>query len=149
MKFIFPKLPLEYGVHHGKMMILYYKHKVRVIITTANLIHVDYEKKTQGLWYQDFPKKAVNKQTKDQFSTTLIDYVSTLGVDTSKLHHYDFSSANVILLTSVPGYHRGATVNKYGHMQLRAALKQEVFHESFRQSDVLCQVIRELELILF
>ena len=30
---------------------------LRVAITTANLIQKDYERKTQGIWLQDFPKK--------------------------------------------------------------------------------------------
>jgi hypothetical protein len=72
---------LDYGCHHGKMMLLFWKgtpimraiasvagthtracinaiiDTLRVAITTANLIQKDYERKTQGIWLQDFPKK--------------------------------------------------------------------------------------------
>ena len=38
--------------------IIEYAGGLRVIIHTANLIHVDCSNKTQGLWWQDFPHKA-------------------------------------------------------------------------------------------
>ena len=34
-----------------------YKHGVRVIILTANMIYCDCNNKSQGMWHQDFPLK--------------------------------------------------------------------------------------------
>lgn len=55
-----PKLPIQYGTHHGKLFILCtyffvvlslitidYSDKVRIAVSTANLLQIDYERKTQ------------------------------------------------------------------------------------------------------
>lgn len=34
-----------------------YDTGVRVIVHTANLIRIDFDNKTQGMWWQDFPRK--------------------------------------------------------------------------------------------
>ena len=34
-----------------------YSTGVRVIVHTANLIRIDFDNKTQGMWWQDFPRK--------------------------------------------------------------------------------------------
>lgn len=88
---------IDYGVHHGKMMLLFYPKFLRVIISTANLLHMDYHRKTQGIWYQDFPpKKGNTKQTCD-FEVTLVDYLQKLQIPTGEVLKYDFTSAKVIV----------------------------------------------------
>ncbi len=37
--------------------VIEYKTGVRVIVHTANLIRIDFDNKTQGMWWQDFPRK--------------------------------------------------------------------------------------------
>lgn len=37
---------------------------------------------------------------------------------------HDFSSARVHLVMSVPGWHEGSDMHRYGHMGLRSLLKQ-------------------------
>ena len=54
-----PRMPTQYGTYHSKAFILKYVTGVRVIIHTANLIYVDCNNKTQGIWWQDFPLKEV------------------------------------------------------------------------------------------
>ena len=49
---------LPYGTHHTKMMIMFYPATVRVVIMTANMIAMDWNFMTQGVWYQDFPLKS-------------------------------------------------------------------------------------------
>ena len=109
-------------------------------VSTGNLIRRDYERKTQvgikyvilltkkGIWLQDFPLKTSSSKT-SEFENTLVDYLNALGivdfklniecilgVDSSEVKMYDFSSAKGILVTSVPGYHKGRNIEKYGHM---------------------------------
>ncbi|GAX84131.1 hypothetical protein CEUSTIGMA_g11554.t1 [Chlamydomonas eustigma] len=73
-----PPLPISYGTHHSKFMILWYDRPVtargmhatddsrdypggiRVIVHTANYIHSDCTNKTQGIWWQDFPVMHAN-----------------------------------------------------------------------------------------
>jgi tyrosyl-DNA phosphodiesterase-1 len=62
-------------------MLLVYPRGVRVIVHTANLIYVDWNNKSQGLWMQDFPWKDQNSPSKGcGFETDLIDYLSALKV---------------------------------------------------------------------
>ncbi|KAG1677202.1 hypothetical protein FOA52_013400 [Chlamydomonas sp. UWO 241] len=57
-----PHLPLNYGTHHSKFLLLEYGPNgvypggLRVIITTANFVPRDCRNKCQGLWWQDFPR---------------------------------------------------------------------------------------------
>ncbi|KAL6992720.1 hypothetical protein U1Q18_010834 [Sarracenia purpurea var. burkii] len=77
-----PPLPISYGTHHSKAMLLVYPRGVRIIVHTANLIHVDWNNKSQGLWMQDFPWKDQNSSTKGcGFESDLIDYLSALKLD--------------------------------------------------------------------
>lgn len=62
-------------------MFLVYPRGVRVIIHTANLIYVDWNNKSQGLWMQDFPWKDQNSPSKgSRFENDLVEYLSALKV---------------------------------------------------------------------
>lgn len=62
-------------------MLLVYPRGVRVIVHTANLIYVDWNNKSQGLWMQDFPWKDQNNPTKGSgFENDLIEYLNVLKV---------------------------------------------------------------------
>lgn len=77
-----PPLPISYGTHHSKAMLLIYASGIRVIVHTANLIYVDWNNKSQGLWMQDFPWKDQNSpKTGGGFENDLIDYLTALKVD--------------------------------------------------------------------
>lgn len=76
-----PPLPISYGTHHSKAMLLVYPQGVRIIVHTANLIYVDWNNKSQGLWMQDFPWKDPNTSSKGcGFESDLIDYLGALKV---------------------------------------------------------------------
>jgi hypothetical protein len=45
-----PPLPISYGVMHSKAVIIEYEQGVRVIIHTSNLLYIDSNNKTQGIW---------------------------------------------------------------------------------------------------
>ena len=70
LRIIKPILPFEYGVNHGKTIWIFTKSILRVVISTANLIEKDYDKKTQGIWYQDFSKHPQVDQIQKQDSST-------------------------------------------------------------------------------
>ena len=53
-----PPLPVQFGTYHSKAFMIEYGSGIRVVVHTANLIYVDCNNKSQGLWYQDFPPKA-------------------------------------------------------------------------------------------
>ena len=50
-----PYMPIPYGINHGKLFVLYYDTFVRIAVSSSNLLRVDYERKSQSLWMQDFP----------------------------------------------------------------------------------------------
>uniref|UniRef100_M4B9X6 Uncharacterized protein n=1 Tax=Hyaloperonospora arabidopsidis (strain Emoy2) TaxID=559515 RepID=M4B9X6_HYAAE len=120
-----PLLPIPYGTHHAKIIIALYSEKVRVAIFTANFLSNDWHSKTQGVWYQDFGVKVLcdcndeeqeNKAAAENiggvdFEDDLVRYLSSLGEHVHRfckeLQRFDFSTATVALVPSVPGVHKG------------------------------------------
>jgi tyrosyl-DNA phosphodiesterase-1 len=140
-----PKFPrgMPYsGSIHGKIFLLGYSTRLRVVISTANLLMEDYDRKTQALWYQDFPLKDPSaSQSANDFEETLCDFLTTMQLPqhATKLRAFDFSSAKVVLISSVPGYHGGQKLHQYGHMKLRRFLSAETFAHKFRSAPIACQ----------
>lgn len=150
-----PPLPISFGTHHSKAMILVYPRGVRIIIHTANLIYVDWNNKSQGLWMQDFPWKERNNPSKGcAFENDLTDYLSALkwpefsvnfpnlgsfAINSSFFKEFDYSNAEVRLIASVPGYHTGVNLKKWGHMKLRTVLQECTFDREFKKSPLVYQ----------
>ncbi|CAL9055894.1 unnamed protein product [Musa banksii] len=149
-----PPLPIAYGTHHSKFMLLVYHSGVRVVVHTANLIYVDWNNKTQGLWVQDFPWEDNNSCKDSFFENDLVDYlkmlklpeftaklpaVGNVSINASFFRKFDYSSAMVRLIASVPGYHTGANLNKWGHMKLRSVLGNCIFDKEFCKSPLIYQ----------
>uniref|UniRef100_A0A0D9WZP9 Uncharacterized protein n=1 Tax=Leersia perrieri TaxID=77586 RepID=A0A0D9WZP9_9ORYZ len=150
-----PPLPISFGTHHSKAMLLVYPQGIRVVVHTANLIHVDWNNKTQGLWMQDFPwkdGKDVNKSI--SFENDLVDYLSTIkwpefrvnlpvvgdvNIDAAFFRNFDYKSSSVRLIGSVPGYHVGSNIKKWGHMKLRSVLEGCIFDQQFCKSPLIYQ----------
>ena len=123
----------RYGTHHNKIIFVFYKRGLRVAITTANFTEVDWTLKLQGTYVQDFPRKSsasssefecgllahcdrivpMGRKAQEQWTTTL-----------EQLRLYDFSSAEVVLISSVPGRHQGPGRYKWGQWKLREELRQ-------------------------
>jgi len=74
----------------------------------------------------------------DDFFLTLRDYLTRLDIDTTMLSRFDFSAADVVLITSVPGFHSGGKLHQYGHMKLRRALETHLPPQS-AVGDLWCQ----------
>ncbi|XP_039119814.1 tyrosyl-DNA phosphodiesterase 1 isoform X2 [Dioscorea cayenensis subsp. rotundata] len=149
-----PSLPISYGTHHSKAMLLIYPKGLRVVVHTANLIFVDWNNKTQGLWMQDFPWKDQNSGTGSPFENDLVDYLSMLkwpefsvnlpnvghiNINASFFRKFDYSNAAVRLIASVPGYHIGPNLKKWGHMKVRSILEEFVFDKEFHKSPLIYQ----------
>ncbi|XP_062013417.1 tyrosyl-DNA phosphodiesterase 1 isoform X2 [Rosa rugosa] len=150
-----PPLPISFGTHHSKAMLLVYPRGVRIIVHTANLIFVDWNNKSQGLWMQDFPWKDQSNPSKGcGFEHDLIDYLSalkwpefsvnlptlgTFNINPGFFKKFDYSSAAVRLIASVPGYHTGNNMKKWGHMKLRTVLQECTFDKEFRKSPLAYQ----------
>ncbi|XP_046847877.1 tyrosyl-DNA phosphodiesterase 1-like isoform X2 [Xenia sp. Carnegie-2017] len=125
------KLPIAFGTHHSKMMLLLYTEGIRVVIMTANLIPGDWHQKTQGVWISPlFPKILEENATNmSEFQKDLLDYlhhydVAPLKDWKSQLAKHDMSKARVRLVASVPGRHTGVHKDKWGHLKLRKLLQE-------------------------
>ncbi|XP_010492343.1 PREDICTED: tyrosyl-DNA phosphodiesterase 1 isoform X2 [Camelina sativa] len=152
-----PRLPISFGTHHSKAIFLVYPRGVRVVVHTANLIHVDWNNKSQGLWMQDFPWKDDDNKDPPKccgFEGDLIDYLNVLKwpeftaslpgrgnvkINAAFFKKFDYSNATVRLIASVPGYHTGLNLKKWGHMKLRSILQECIFDREFRRSPLVYQ----------
>uniref|UniRef100_A0A0E0Q992 PNK FHA domain-containing protein n=1 Tax=Oryza rufipogon TaxID=4529 RepID=A0A0E0Q992_ORYRU len=150
-----PPLPISFGTHHSKAMLLVYPQGIRVVVHTANLIHVDWNNKTQGLWMQDFPwKDAKDVNRSVSFENDLVDYLSAIkwpefrvnlpvvgdvNINAAFFRKFDYKSSSVRLIGSVPGYHVGPNIKKWGHMKLRSVLEGCTFEQQFCKAPMIYQ----------
>ncbi|KAJ3670391.1 hypothetical protein LUZ60_010715 [Juncus effusus] len=154
-----PPLPISYGTHHSKALLLIYPSGIRIAIHTANYIHIDWNNKTQGVWMQDFPFKNVNSSNSNNnfrspFENDLVEYLASLkwpeftvnipnignvAFNASFFRKFDYSNAKVRLVGSVPGYHTGTNLTKWGHMKLRKILQESIFDKEFIKSPLIYQ----------
>lgn len=134
----------RFGTHHSKFAIIKYRNGVRICITTANFIPEDFTYRTQGIFIQDFPTKSPGYReigSRGDFESTLFDYLQALRVTSSArkvldaITHslstdYDLSSAEVVLIPSLPGRHTSSSSNprrrnSLGIAKLSHLLKEE------------------------
>jgi len=137
-----PRLPIMFGTHHTKMMLLFYTDGMRVVIHTANMIEQDWGQKTQGLWKSPlFPKldsitsRGYSPQN-DTFKKDLMDYINAYDSPKFKtclrnIEEHNMMTAGVHIIASVPGRHTGGALNKWGHLKLRSCLRQYGPKEDF------------------
>lgn len=153
VRFVRPPTP-PYGTVHSKAMVLCFPNTCRVCIHTANMIQVDWDYKTQGAYMRDFPLlqggEKVDVQNiptrKDSFKAELMRYFrhclkpdETQSEVLKALDRYDFTSAGVELVASVPGVHRDSAKDIFGHARLRELLRKERFLEKTEPSTAVCQ----------
>ena len=128
IKFLCPNLPIPFGTHHTKMLLLFYTDGMRVVITTANFYPVDWGKKTQGVWISPhFPLRDSKIDSITNFQQDLVDYLRTYQAKTfdfaiGKILKHEMSNVTVRLIASVPGYHKGDSMYKWGHLKMRKVL---------------------------
>ncbi|KAG8449061.1 hypothetical protein GDO86_015932 [Hymenochirus boettgeri] len=127
------KLDIAYGTHHTKMMLLLYKEGLRVVIHTSNLIHEDWNQKTQGIWLSPlYPRLSEGTSVSVGESTTnfrsdLIAYLNSYNSPSLRewmdiIKQHDLSETSVYLVGSTPGRYQGNDKEKWGHFRLRKLL---------------------------
>lgn len=135
------------GTPHAKLVLVQYQNFLRVAISTANLCGSDWESKTQGIWFQDFPLKGEDgyqsfcspnilseEQTtkvralSKEFEQSLKDYFCRLSrnnFDKSLFEKYDYRNVRVSLVTSFIGHVGAESAKSYGYMKLASVLQRE------------------------
>lgn len=126
------KLPIPYGTHHSKMMVLRSEGGIRVVVHTGNLMAGDWLVKTQGMWISPLCKLGPGDSN---FKKSLLEYLGAyrlpaLNALSALLAKYDMSAITVELVASVPGRHTNLAL--YGHTRLRDLLAKHVPGEVVR-----------------
>ncbi|GAV02860.1 hypothetical protein RvY_13372-2 [Ramazzottius varieornatus] len=126
---VYADLPIAYGTHHTKMMLLSYDVGMRVVIHTSNLLAGDWHNKTQGMWISPLLPKGTSADSITGFQNSLVHYLkcyhnAKLNAVADALNKYDMSSVKVFLIPSVPGRHMGPDKTRYGHLRLRTILQE-------------------------
>ncbi|GAV73409.1 FHA domain-containing protein/Tyr-DNA_phospho domain-containing protein/HIRAN domain-containing protein [Cephalotus follicularis] len=113
--------------HHPKVFVVQRDDSIRVIITSANLGAKQWNRVTNTVWWQDFPRRSapdysslfvqhsegeINQDSRSDFAAHLAGFVATLLIDVPSQAHwvaeltkYDFDGAVGHLIASVPGIH--------------------------------------------
>lgn len=128
------KLPIPFGTHHTKMMLLLYEEGLRIAITTSNLVAGDWHEKSQAMWVSNiFPRlqEAPGSTSETNFKADLIQYLEAyecpeLSFWINSIKQHDLSTAKVVLVGSVPGRHIGSKKISFGHLKLRKVLSKFV-----------------------
>ncbi|KAI3379221.1 hypothetical protein SNEBB_006039 [Seison nebaliae] len=132
LKLIPIQMSIPYGTHHSKFGIFVYKKHVNIFITTANLLRNDWELKTQTIWMSGNLERNKTKESPTNFRHDLFKYFSyySIGVRENVIRplekiliNCDFSSINVHLVASVPGYHL-ASNNEFGLLKIKKILNE-------------------------
>lgn len=130
---------IPYGVHHSKFFLVGFNNgTLRLVIHTANLRDNDIHLKAQAAYIKDFPSKHSSSSGSCPFEDDLVDYFSSYSFQkpirwdpktspeslVERIRRYDFSTAQAVLIPSIPGYHRLDGNHKRGHLKLREAVIQ-------------------------
>ncbi|KAF6750434.1 tyrosyl-DNA phosphodiesterase-domain-containing protein [Ephemerocybe angulata] len=143
-----PPLRNGFGCQHMKFMLLFYKTgRLRVVISTANLIAYDWRDMENSVWLQDVPlrRAAIPHDPKaDDFPAALQRMLHSINVSPAlktmindnhpnlPIKHvdelrqrWDWSLVKVHLIASIAGKHEGwPTVIKTGHPALMMAVRK-------------------------
>ena len=131
-------LPLTYGTHHTKLMVLQSEGGVRVVVHTANLVQSDWTVKTQGVWVSPLcPAMSEDNSPAggSDFKSYLLKYLGAYKTSATDqlgriLSKYDMSGVTQVkLVGSVPGLH---TDRLFGLYRLEELLSRYVDHSRVR-----------------
>lgn len=131
-------IPTPIGVHHTKMMLLFYKDKsMRVVVSTANLYEDDWDNRVQGLWISerlpaldDGVSYTTHGESCTGFRSDLMRYLIAYNIPklqpiVAKIRETDFSSVKVFFVSSVPGTHQDSGKGIYfGHPRIASLLSK-------------------------
>ncbi|TFY63635.1 hypothetical protein EVJ58_g3136 [Rhodofomes roseus] len=129
------------GCMHMKFMLLFYKTgRLRIVVSTANMIEYDWRDIENTAWVQDVPKRPspiAHDSKVDDFPAAFSRVLRALNVGpalTSHVNndrlehlrtHWDFSKVKAKLIPSIAGKHEGwPKVILTGHTSLMKALRE-------------------------
>ncbi|XP_001604652.2 probable tyrosyl-DNA phosphodiesterase [Nasonia vitripennis] len=129
-------MPAAFGCHHSKISVFKYSDGgIRIVVSTANIYSDDWENRTQGLWMSPHLPPLPNSANpsdgesptnfKKSFREYLNAYRNPKLVEWENLvKRADCSAVNVFFVASIPGSHKGLSLNSWGHRRLAAILNE-------------------------
>ncbi|KAJ8468157.1 hypothetical protein ONZ51_g9818 [Trametes cubensis] len=141
-----PFLRNGFGCMHMKFMLLFYKTgRLRVIVSTANLVEYDWRDIENSVWVQDIPKRPepiTSPANTEDFAAAMVRVLHALNVAPALVNHlntdhpnlplkrlehlrshWDFSRVKAALVPSLAGKHEGwPKVILTGHTRLMKAV---------------------------
>ncbi|EIW56343.1 phospholipase D/nuclease [Trametes versicolor FP-101664 SS1] len=141
-----PFLRNGFGCMHMKFMLLLYRDgRLRVVVSTANLVEYDWRDIENSVWVQDIPKRpspVTQPADTEDFASAMVRVLHALNVAPALINmlrndhpnlplqrledlrsHWDFSRVKAALVPSVAGKHEGwPKVILTGHTRLMKAL---------------------------
>lgn len=135
---VYPKVQ-QWGSFHPKLFILKFPYRLRIVITSANLVGCDWNLIGQCIWFQDFfygdaPDAPFLKDLKN-FVNDIVPkkakILNELGID---LDGYNFRNSAVDLVTSIPGRYKIPC--EYGFERINQFVKKEYSHFTYQCSSV-------------
>lgn len=96
---------LSYGTHHTKAFVLVYENGLRLIAHTANIVFSDCNDKSQGIWFQDFPRKDALSPASSDMQEQLAHYVAVRtphSVAPPPSNVYTWCAVPVVVLYATP-----------------------------------------------
>ena len=150
---LFPPFPQSQGFHcfHPKLILIRFQDRLRVVISSSNLMEEDWTRWSQCVWMQvafvslshdqDFfsvsegESKVAEKKLDLEFRTRLIQFLRQCSCPDDRvfnlLRGVCFKDVRVRLVTSVPNVYRKANMNEYGHLRVRTILRSlDEYHAS-------------------
>ncbi|KAJ1664589.1 hypothetical protein IW140_005023 [Coemansia sp. RSA 1813] len=132
LTWVHPELPKPvYQIMHSKIMVLFYRHYMRFVVSTANLIPDDWSVMQNAVFLQDFPMDRATVFPANGFSLSLAYALHDLSVPfdiVALLNNVDFSAARVRIVTTVPtgGMRQNMNMSSYG-MERLSSIVAETF----------------------
>lgn len=135
---ISPKLFDKWGSFHAKLFLLKFPNRLRVVVTSANLISCDWSLISQAIWFQDFFPGTSSGSFHAQLKKFIKDIMpkgyslgKELGID---LDSYNFDNSSTELVTSVPGRYK--LPNEYGLCRIKSIMKKSYSHFTYQCSSI-------------
>jgi histidinol phosphatase-like enzyme len=121
------------GLMHAKLMLIRFNtnpSKLRLVITSANLIPFDWTSITQTVWVCDIHKDTSPPypDSVSTFGTDLLEFIHSLIPNYSEFNTWMEAINKTVppefsLVASVPGTFYGSNLTKFGQMRLRSIIQ--------------------------
>lgn len=140
-RIIIPPNNLGFGCYHPKLMLLKFNDVLRVVVSSANLLEIDWLELGQVIWFQDFPKNINNESETNDFGSMLRSFLDSAFDDTHKEKLIELSKAQY------SGFECPETIEDIGFSELiRGNLKLSEYNFNSAAVDLIPSVNGKIDI---